>query len=59
MGRLALLESRDAEAALERLARRIVENPASLDVRWVATALRDLVEETRHARLRRAAGGTA
>lgn len=59
MGRLALLETRDAEAAIERLARRIVENPAALDLRRVEADLRRLVEETRHAHLRLRTGGTA
>lgn len=53
MDRLARLEARDAEAAIERLARRIVENAVALDVRRVASDLRDLVAETRHARLGR------
>lgn len=59
MDHLARLESRDADAAIERLAHRLCGNPAALDVRRVAADLRRLVEETRHARLGRAAGGTA
>lgn len=59
MDHLARLEARDAEAAIQRLAHRIAANPAALDVRRVAADLRALVEETRHARLGRAAGGTA